>query len=102
MNQLKQIGFVVSRRGNKGGYLLNRSPGELTIGEVIKFIQGSIGPVECMLDSSDDKCSLYGRCVFLPVWEKAREAMLNVYDSITFQQLVDSENAKEHAIHYSI
>ncbi len=42
LSQLKQAGFVASRRGKKGGYFLNCSPDELTMGNVIESIQGSL------------------------------------------------------------
>ena len=90
LNQLKQAGFVESRRGKKGGYFLKRSPDELTIGDVIKSIQGSPDLAECM-SSSKYKCSFYGGCVLLPIWEKAQKAVLDVYDGVTFQHLVDSK-----------
>ena len=43
LSQLKQPGFVISRRGNDGGYTMVRDPAELTVGEVMDFIQGPIG-----------------------------------------------------------
>ena len=95
LSQLRQGRFVASKRGSKGGYLLIRSPGELTIGEVIRFIQGPIGPVECVVDSSVDSCPLYGDCAFRPVWEKVQKAISDIYDNITFQDLVDQEKQKE-------
>ena len=104
LSQLKQAGFVKSQRGNKGGYSLIRSPGELTVGEVIRFMQGSVGPVECLASGSKDKCPFYGDCVFLPMWEKARDAILGVYDNTTFQNLVDHERQKagKFALCYAI
>jgi len=90
LTQLKQAGFVASQRGSEGGYILIRSPAELSVGEVMRFVQGPIGPVDCMLESAKDKCPLYGNCVFLPMWERARVAMSGVYDTTTFQDLVDN------------
>ena len=69
LNQLKQAGFLDSRRGSEGGYLLTRHPGRITVGEVIRFMQGEVGPVECVAGSSKDRCRLYGDCVFLPMWD---------------------------------
>ena len=91
LNQLKQTGFVDSRRGNEGGYFLVCSPGDLTVGEVIRFIQGPAHPVDCFMDNPEGNCPLYGNCVFLPVWEKVHEAISNVYDHTTFQDLIDQE-----------
>lgn len=104
LSQLKQAGFATSQRGNKGGYLLVCSPGELTVGQVIRFIQGPVGPVECVAGTSRSKCSLYGDCAFLPMWEKVQKAVSDIYDNTTFQDLVDREKqkSKKRVICYSI
>lgn len=104
LSQLRQGRFVASKRGSKGGYLLIRSPSELTVGDVVRFIQGPIGPVECVVDSSRGDCPLYGDCAFLPMWEKVQKAISDVYDSTTFQDLVDQErrDVGNRAIRYSI
>ncbi len=91
LSQLKQGGFVESRRGAEGGYMLVRLPQQLTVGEVIRFVEGPVGPVECVAENSKDKCPLYGNCAFLPMWERAKKAVSDVYDNITFQELVDEE-----------
>lgn len=104
LSQLKQAGFVVSQRGSKGGYLLVRSPNALTVGEVMRFIQGPVGPVDCVAGGSKDKCPLYGDCAFLPMWERVRQAISDVYDNTTFQDLVNQEKQKagRHVLCYSI
>jgi len=104
LSQLKQGGFVRSQRGNRGGYILARSPHTLAVGEVIRFLEGPLGPVVCAVGSSESECPLYGDCVFLPMWEKVREAISAVYDNTTFQQLVEEEAQKgqEYVPQYSI
>jgi DNA-binding IscR family transcriptional regulator len=74
------------------------------VGEVIRFVQGPIGPVNCVETPSEEKCPLYGACVFLPMWERAHEAMAQVYDGTTFAELVDedSRSDREHVPSYSI
>ena len=94
LGQLKQGGFVASQRGNDGGYFLLREPHSLTVGEVMRFVQGPIGPVECVASRSKEKCSLYGDCVFFPMWDRVREAISSVYDSTTFQKLLDEKKRK--------
>ena len=59
LNQLKQAGFVESRRGNEGGYLLARAPERLTVGEIVRFVEGPIRPVTCTPDSTETACSLH-------------------------------------------
>ena len=91
LNQLKQGGFVESQRGSRGGYSLSRSPRRLTVGEVIRFIDGPIAPVVCTSKGALSGCPLLGNCVFLPMWQKVEHAISEVYDNTTFQDLVDQE-----------
>ena len=90
--QLKQAGFVESRRGNVGGYLLRRKPSELTVGEVIRFVEGPLDAAGCRSHDREKACSLHGHCVFLPMWERAMKAASDIYDGITFEALVEQES----------
>ncbi|MBW7997051.1 MAG: Rrf2 family transcriptional regulator [Candidatus Glassbacteria bacterium] len=89
--ELKKTGFVQSQRGNEGGYLLSVSPAKLTVGEVIRFFLGPVGPVDCLIEDSQEGCPLYGDCAFIPMWEKVQTAVNEIYDNTTFQELVDQE-----------
>jgi len=105
LSQLKQGGFVGSKRGNEGGYFLLRAPSFLTVGEVIQFIEGPVMPVDCIARrGSKEKCRLYGQCVFLPMWERAHKAVSEVYRTTTFQELVNEESRMlgRHVPSYSI
>lgn len=95
LSQLKQSGSVDSRRGNDGGYFLVRSPETLTVGEVMRFVQGPIRAVGCLAEEAKDRCLLYGDCVFLPMWQKAAEAVSEIYDNTTFRELVEQERQKQ-------
>ena len=98
LNQLKQAGFVGSKRGNRGGYFLLRAPSDLTVGEVMRFTQGPIRLVDCSGEGSQRDCPLLTNCVFLPMWQKVQQAMSDVYDKTTFQDFLDA--AKETARNY--
>ena len=91
LRELRQAGFVVSRRGMHGGYFLHSPPFKLTVGELIRFVDGPFAPVSCV--DGDDKtvCTLYGCCAFLGLWTRARDAVAEVYDRTTFQDLIDEE-----------
>lgn len=91
LNQLKQAGFVESRRGSEGGYLLARSPASITVGQIIRHVEGPVGPVECVIGGIADRCPLRGSCVFESMWEEAKLAVENVYDKTTFKDLIDRE-----------
>ena len=94
LSELRQAGFVESRRGKAGGYFLAHPARELTVGQIIRFIEGPIAPVTCINEGSGDnaeKCPLTGSCVFLAMWERASRALSEVYDQTTFQNLVEEE-----------
>lgn len=91
LGELKQGGFVESRRGKEGGYMLVRSPRELSAGDVIRFVEGPLGPVDCVSSATQDACALHDHCVFMPMWRRAQEAVEAVFDCTTFQDLIDEE-----------
>jgi Rrf2 family protein len=96
LTQLKQSGLVESRRGKQGGYLLARPPATVTVGSIIRVIEGDLGPVDCVASGNGDSppCPLYGNCAFSDLWERAREALSEVYDGTTFQDLLEQEREK--------
>jgi len=95
LSQLRRGGFVLSRRGNRGGFVLARNPAQLTVGEIIRFIEGPLGPVMCGRGEAHQDCPFFNRCVFLPMWEKVRKAISAVYDTTTFHDLVERARRKE-------
>ncbi len=98
LNDLKRGGFIRPIRGKDGGWFLARSPRELTVGEVMRFIEGPFAPVGCISEApkdpkdSKEACPLYANCVFVPLWGRAQKALEEVYDGTTFQDLLDQES----------
>ncbi len=91
LSDLKKGGFLISKRGSAGGYILTTSPDELTAWDIIKLIDGPLAPVKCILSNSSDRCQQYGKCSFLNMWLEAQMALANVFKSYTLEQLVKSE-----------
>ena len=89
--ELKHGGFVESRRGNDGGYMLARPAYDLTVGEVISFLQGNARDTEGNVWHGVD---LMGNYVFSKMWEEVSDAIANIYNSTTFADLVEQELAK--------
>lgn len=89
--ELKHGGFVESRRGNEGGYILARPAQNLTVGEVIGFLQGS---ARRNTRADREKLSLMGDYVFSKMWKNVSDAIADIYNSITFADLVEQELAK--------
>ena len=90
LNELKQGGCVASVRGRSGGYQMISDPTTLTVGDIIRFVQGPIAPVHCMFKGDHDNCPLADPCPYLPMWRRAEAALKEVYDTTTFADLLDS------------
>lgn len=96
LHQLKQGGLVQSVRGARGGYELARPPGDFTVGDMMRLTEGALAPTECV-DDHPEGCPLYPDCVFLPMWRRAAEALVSVYDGTTFQDLLEQERQQREA-----
>lgn len=88
--ELKQGGIVESRRGNEGGYLLAKPPEAITVGEVIRFIQGE-GVAEGSRENSHTYGSVFGDFAFDKLWSDVNNAVSEVYDTRTLADLVEKE-----------
>jgi Rrf2 family transcriptional regulator, cysteine metabolism repressor len=97
LNHLKGGGFVESVRGKEGGYLLARPAKELKVGEVVRFVEGPLSPVECTGGRKKGACSMYGKCVFVSLWRRAEHALAQVYDGTTFDELVAQDADQNQA-----
>jgi Rrf2 family protein len=83
LSNLKLSGFVVSEQGAKGGYSLARPPHEITFGEVIRSLEGTLSPIGCV-DLKDPKfCSELWHCRFHQIMTKLRQAISEVVDNTT-------------------
>lgn len=89
--ELKHGGFVESRRGNDGGYILARPAQNLTVGEVIGFLQGS---TRRNARADRQKLGLIGDYVFSKMWENISDAIADIYNNTTFADLVKIEQAQ--------
>lgn len=86
--QLRGAGIVDSRRGKEGGYFLVREAAELSVGEVIRLMQGPLDVVDCVSGMRNKRCPLEHECLFLPVWTSAGRAQMDIFDGTTFEDLV--------------
>lgn len=85
---LRKGGFVKSKRGIKGGFSLARPPKDITVGDIIKFIEGPIGPISCIEGDNYKGCKDLTNCIFRNVWKEVSSAISMVVDNLTFQDLV--------------
>ena len=98
---LKRGGFVVSRRGHVGGYMLAKHPSKIKLGDVVRFIEGPIEPVACV-DNKYKGCSDIARCIFRPVWQRVTESTSKIIDTITFDDLTKRAKQARATSNYQI
>ena len=91
---LKNAGFVVSRKGRGGGYLCARPPSEITLGSVVRVIDGPLAPVSCasVTRNSDCGCPDPATCALRAIWKDARDALSRVLDGTTFAEICERQN----------
>ena len=86
---LRKAGHVNSIRGAQGGYILAHDPKSITIGSILRALEGSLAPVECVVEDDPIKCSKSNSCVTKIVWEKIRDKVNEAVDSVTLSDLVE-------------
>ncbi len=86
---LKKHGLIKSVRGAQGGYFLAKHPDEITVGNVLRSLEGSFAPSNCVLEDSDSACLNAEDCVTKVVWEKMKTSIDQCVDSITLQDMLD-------------
>jgi Rrf2 family protein len=91
LSQLKGSGWVESKRGFYGGYLLKISPKDITVGDILRFMQTSPQSVDCVACISKGDCPFDGNCAFAAMWNQVNEAMFNIYDETSIQDLINRE-----------
>lgn len=107
MTRLRGAGLVRSHRGVYGGYDLARPPDELTVGEVVRLMDGPLAPSACASQSAHVPCPTYrcpseANCVLRGLWTDVRDAIADVLDKTTFADLTRRHRASHTAARYAI
>lgn len=91
---LVKCGLLKSVRGAQGGYQLNKSPKDITVGEILRKTEGDISLVDC---NPDSHCPHGAGCTTRKLWQGLNECVNNYLDGITLQDLVDwSPNGSDY------
>lgn len=89
---LSRAGYVKSMRGAQGGYRLAFPPEEYTVGMILRVTEGSLAPVACLEDATN-QCERSKFCATLSVWKELDKAISNVVDHITLADLVEEQKS---------
>ena len=92
MTTLSKAGFVDAVHGKGGGYRLNRSPENYTVGGILKLTEGSLATVSCT-SQGPAACSRSTCCQTLPMWERLDKMVDDFFEGITLADLLAPNNA---------
>lgn len=84
---LNKAGFVRSIRGFQGGYKLTNAPEQYTLGMILRLLEGSLAPVNC-LENENNCCQKQHYCVTVKAWKRLDDAINEAVDGITLADLV--------------
>ncbi len=85
---LKKEGLVKSIRGAGGGYVLAKKADEISVGDILRALEGSLEPVRCAAYYSEDGCTASDGCVTKYVWQKINDSINRTVDEISLEELV--------------
>lgn len=88
---LRKANLVKSARGSQGGYILSKESSKITVGEVLRILEGDLGI------AGDDGLLAFDKtikvCINTVVWQSVNEQINKVVDSVTLQDLVEKYNS---------
>ena len=94
MAMLKKAGLVSSVRGAGGGYILAKDMREISVGDILRALEGSLEPVECPGLEPDGGCKAADSCVTKYVWKRINDSINRTVDEIMLDQLVEESRKK--------
>jgi Rrf2 family protein len=95
--KLKKAGLVKGIRGAQGGYMLAAPADEISVGDILRALEGDLNPVDCsVVNSADGICSNSDSCVTKYVWKRISDSINDAVDGIKLSELV-AESKKVQA-----
>lgn len=95
--KLKKAGIVNSSRGAKGGYTLAKEPDNISVGDVLRALEGDLNPVACSeITGEGDSCSGSELCVTKYVWKRISDSINNTVDTLMLSEIMqENERIKK-------
>jgi Rrf2 family protein len=86
LQRLAKKKLIESHNGPKGGYVLTRNPEEITVGQVVRALEGPVRIVSCMVEN--DHCPQFSRCNLRRPVQKIQTSISSLLDTMTLSELV--------------
>lgn len=91
--ELKKNNLVCSTRGKEGGYTLNKTPAEYSVGEILRCVEDNLAPVSCIYAGSIN-CERAGECMTVPMWKELDDITNAYLDSVSLEDLLTGNKWK--------
>lgn len=95
---LRKAGYVESRRGAQGGYKLAADPKDISVGQILRALEGSLAPTSCSCEDNLSQCTNHDKCVTQDVWIRIRDGINDVVDSIILEELISDSAANKETV----
>ncbi len=105
--ELKNKGLLHSKKGKGGGYILGKPPDQITVGQIVRALEGPLAPVSCVSQTAYrrcDDCRDEETCCIRPLLKEVRDAIANVMDKMSLADVVRKYGSRSENSHitYSI
>lgn len=94
VGNLKKAVLVDSTRGKEGGYKLNKTPGEYSIGEILRCIEDNLAPVACIKEG-EIQCDRSGACLTVPMWKELDDITNAYLDTVSLEDLLTGDKWRQ-------
>ena len=94
VGNLKKSELVDSTRGKEGGYKLNKTPQEYSIGEILRCIEDNLAPVACIKEG-EIQCDRSGACLTVPMWKELDDITNAYLDTVSLEDLLTGDKWRQ-------
>ena len=91
ISKIKKAGLITSVRGANGGYELSRPASEISVGDVLRSLEGELMPVDCVAHTDEERarCAAQSGCSSCIVWKRINDSINETIDNIFIDELVE-------------
>jgi Rrf2 family cysteine metabolism transcriptional repressor len=91
---LKRAGYLKSRKGRSGGYVLAKPPEAINVAEVIRVMDGPLAPIDCVSVMAHEPCPMENTCGLRWLWKEVRDSVAGILERTTFADLVEKSRPR--------